>query len=66
MKTLIPRMAIRLDNLGRWERDHRQVLEICKDALKPRYRISVDYNKEIIYIGNKSRKRKKSTDPSTS
>lgn len=53
LKSFTPRMAVKLDTLGKYERDHLQVLELLKKALIGKYNIYVDTDKETIYIGMK-------------
>ena len=53
LKSFIPRMAMKLDNLGRYEKDHRVVLEICAKALEQRYDTFTDSKNGTIYIGKR-------------
>jgi hypothetical protein len=47
----IPRMAIKLDRLGRYEEDYRNVMTICKKSLARHYTIVCDEDCTLIYIG---------------
>ncbi len=53
LDAFISRMAIKLDTLGRYERDHKEVFSICMKALRKKYEIVVDYNEKLIQIGER-------------
>ena len=51
-KAMQPRMAVKLDNLGRYSRDSKAVMDICNNSLKYKYETIYDRDKGLILIGN--------------
>ena len=53
MEAFKPRMAVRLENLGRQEKDSKYIIELCHDALRSKYITNFDREHRTIYIGKK-------------
>lgn len=53
MEAFNPRMAVRLENLGRQEKDSMKIIELCHDTLRHKYITSFDKQHKVIYIGKK-------------
>lgn len=52
LDAFLPRMVVRIDKLGRYERDYSKVFNICQNALlKKGYEIVVDENAYTIEVG---------------
>ena len=52
-KAMAPRMAVRLDTLGRREKDNINVIEICNNVLKYKYETMLDRKEMVIYVGKR-------------